>query len=80
MRKIKLILTASLLSFLMLATPNTWAATPAKDVNVINTPTVTVTNPQTSVTVDNVANNPVPVTIQGGCISSTATPICRVLK
>ena len=54
------------LLFLMLAASNTWAAPPAKDVNVVNTPTVTVTNPQTSVTVDNSAGNPVPVTIQGG--------------
>jgi len=55
-----------ILPLLILATSNTWAAPPAKDVNVVNTPTVTVTNPQTSVTVDNAAINPVPVTIQGG--------------
>ena len=43
---------------------------PPQDVNVINTPNVTVTNPQTSVTVDNTASNPVPVTVQNqttGC-------------
>jgi len=34
-----------------------------KDVNVVNNPNVTVTNPQTSVTVDNEAGNPVPVTV-----------------
>jgi hypothetical protein len=55
-----------IISFLILAASNSWAAPPAKDVNVINTPAVTVTNPQTSVTVDNSAGNPVPVTIQGG--------------
>jgi len=63
---IRIILTASLLSFLMLTTSNTWAAPAPKDVNIVNTPTVTVTNPQTSVTIDNAAGNPVPVTIQGG--------------
>jgi len=44
-----------------------------QDVNVVNTPNVTVTNPQTSVTVDNAAGNPVPVTVQNqssGCSES----------
>ena len=47
-------------------TANVSAARPGVPVKIINSPTVTVANPQTSVTVDNVANNPVPVTIQGG--------------
>ena len=55
-----------ILSFLILAISNIWAAPKPKNVNVVNTPTVTVTNPQISVTVDNAAGNPVPVTIQGG--------------
>jgi len=66
-----------ILLFLMLATSNTWAAQfkPPADVNVVNTPTVTVTNPQTSVTVDNAASNPVPVTIQGGVSVESPQPI-----
>ena len=63
MGKIKLFLGASIS---LLVSMQIVAAPPAKDVNVINTPTVTVTNPQTSVTVDNAGGNPVPVTIQGG--------------
>ena len=47
---------------------NTFAAKPPpsgpQDVNVVNTPNVTVTNPLTSVTVDNSLGNPVPVTVQ----------------
>lgn len=54
------------LFILILVASNTWAAAPAKDVNVINTPSVTVTNLPASVTVDNSATNPVPVSIQGG--------------
>lgn len=48
---------------------NVYAAKPEpqpQDVNIINTPNVTVTNPQTSVTVNNDSANPVPVTVQGG--------------
>lgn len=62
---VALILTAGI-------TANVYAA-PDKlpqDVNVVNTPNVTVTNPQTSVTVDNAAGNPGPVTVQNqssGC-------------
>jgi hypothetical protein len=37
---------------------------PPQDVNVVNTPNVTVKNPQTSVTVDNTA--PIPVSVQDG--------------
>ena len=37
---------------------------------MVNTPNVTVTNPQTSVTVDNEAGNPVPVTVQNQTSSS----------
>ena len=57
---------------LLLATgfaSNVFAGT-SKDVNVVNTPNVTVTNPQTSVTVDNEAGNPVPVTVQNQTSSS----------
>jgi hypothetical protein len=52
------------------AAPNPKPPPEPQDVNVVNTPNVTVTNPQTSVTVDNVAGNPVPVTVQNqssGC-------------
>ena len=48
---------------------NVFAEKP-KDVNVVNTPNVTVTNPQTSVTVDNETGNPVPVTVQNQASSS----------
>ena len=41
-----------------------------KDVNVVNTPDVTVTNPQTSVPVDNETGNPVPVTVQNQASSA----------
>lgn len=44
---------------------NVNAAKPNQDVNVVNIPDVTVTNPQTSVTVDNDSANPVPVTVEG---------------
>ena len=46
------------------AAPNPKPPPDPQDVNVVNTPSVTVTNPQTSVTVDNTAGNPVPVTVQ----------------
>jgi len=63
-------------SFFVMAVSTTLSAAPSKpptDVNVVNTPTVTITNPQSSVTVDNAAGNPVPVTIQGG-ISAAPDP------
>jgi hypothetical protein len=44
-----------------------------QDVNVVNTPSVTVTNPQTSVTVDNTDGNPVPVTVQNQSNGSPAS-------
>ena len=70
-RLIALMLTASI-------TANVYAA-PSKpppgpqDVNVVNTPNVTVTNPQTSVTVDNASINPVPVT--GNVTVGNTSPI-----
>ena len=54
---------------------NTYAAKPPppgpQDVNVVNTPNVTVTNPQTSVTIDNGSGNPVPVNVQNQIGTST---------
>jgi len=44
-----------------------------QDVNVMNTPNVTVTNPQTSVTVNNEQGNPVPVS--GTVTVDNTTPI-----
>ena len=43
------------------------SAKPPQDVNVVNTPNVTVTNPQTSVTVDN--TSPIPVSVQGDIVA-----------
>jgi hypothetical protein len=60
--------------YIGLVSQSVWAA-PDKpppgpqDVNVVNTPNVTVMNPQTSVTVDN--TNPIPVDVQGGMIASS---------
>lgn len=68
-KKIYLLFAVSFIAF------NADAAKPAKNVNVINTPSVTVTNPQTSVTVDNAENNPVPVKIVEGTPTKSSHPI-----
>lgn len=44
---------------------------PPQDVNVVNTPNVTIANPQTSVTVDNDSTSPVPVTVENQQTSVT---------
>lgn len=54
----------NLIFLLSVISIDAYAAKPVQDVNVINTPTVTIANPQTSVTVDNTVANPVPVTVE----------------